>query len=731
MWRNLKISTKLLLGFGIVLFVFIVSVLVMWSYLNGVRQGSDTMANRISVELELMSDFSRMAAEVFIATSTLQYSENQGTIANYREQLAKVMVIEAAIADMVRRHPELEATAHAANVALPLARQYVENMDRVLTVIARKQTQLETLGNMGAVLSNEMSGILEVIHRQMESRFNNLASLEITEADLEELHGLASAKELSARLLESVMSLRRDAWQGIAAAQSGGGVEVLRELDGNVDEFRIQAEGIRPFFTTQEEIRVFEKLIAELASYGTALSEFIRTSVELEELHNARAPLRESLSNEIDAATDKAVANVKNISTENLENLSHALTVMFGATIFAIIVSIGIGVFIARSISKPIATIVSLAKRANEGDFTIKKTDFNYEGRDEMGSMVTALAHMIETQSTTLAQIVKISEELANGAGDLSAISEETNASMEEVKASINQVSTLSESNGSALEESNAGIEEMSAGADTVARSATDSAAFIAQTTDASNKAIQTINNVIKGMHDVDANAKESETKTRQLVSSVDNVSSFVSVITGIADQTNLLALNAAIEAARAGEVGRGFAVVAEEVRKLAEESARAAQNVNGIIKELQVGAQESIKATAEAGRLIVTNLDQADRALEELNDALAQMQKANDSIQNIAAIAEEQAASSKEMAQAIDSATKGSLELVGTVSNIQRATDETTQATEGVARQAEAMTSHAQTLAELLSMFKLGTTEAKPEPAKKLPGVKMLNAKK
>ena len=731
MWRNLKISTKLLLGFGIVLFVFIVSVLVMWSYLNGVRQGSDTMANRISVELELMSDFSRMAAEVFIATSTLQYSENQGTIANYREQLAKVMVIEAAIADMVRRHPELEATAHAANVALPLARQYVENMDRVLTVIARKQTQLETLGNMGAVLSNEMSGILEVIHRQMESRFNNLASLEITEADLEELHGLASAKELSARLLESVMSLRRDAWQGIAAAQSGGGVEVLRELDGNVDEFRIQAEGIRPFFTTQEEIRVFEKLIAELASYGTALSEFIRTSVELEELHNARAPLRESLSNEIDAATDKAVANVKNISTENLENLSHALTVMFGATIFAIIVSIGIGIFIARSISKPIATIVSLAKRANEGDFTIKKTDFNYEGRDEMGSMVTALAHMIETQSTTLAQIVKISEELANGAGDLSAISEETNASMEEVKASINQVSTLSESNGSALEESNAGIEEMSAGADTVARSATDSAAFIAQTTDASNKAIQTINNVIKGMHDVDANAKESETKTRQLVSSVDNVSSFVSVITGIADQTNLLALNAAIEAARAGEVGRGFAVVAEEVRKLAEESARAAQNVNGIIKELQVGAQESIKATAEAGRLIVTNLDQADRALEELNDALAQMQKANDSIQNIAAIAEEQAASSKEMAQAIDSATKGSLELVGTVSNIQRATDETTQATEGVARQAEAMTSHAQTLAELLSMFKLGTTEAKPEPAKKLPGVKMLNAKK
>ncbi|MCL1909398.1 MAG: methyl-accepting chemotaxis protein, partial [Kiritimatiellaeota bacterium] len=151
-------------------------------------------------------------------------------------------------------------------------------------------------------------------------------------------------------------------------------------------------------------------------------------------------------------------------------------------------------------------------------------------------------------------------------------------------------------------EQSNAGIEEMSSGADTVATSATDSAAFIAQTTDASNKAIKTVHDVIDGMRNVDKNAKQSEAKTRQLVSSVENVSSFVSVITGIADQTNLLALNAAIEAARAGEVGRGFAVVAEEVRKLAEESAHAAQNVNDIIQELQTGAQESIEATTEAG---------------------------------------------------------------------------------------------------------------------------------
>jgi len=726
-WRNLKISIKLLLGFGAVLLVFVVSIFVIRSYLHVVEEGSNTMASKISAELELISDFSRQAAEVFIATSAVQYSESQEAIANYREQLVRVGRLEAAIVDIDRRYPELVATAHAANVVLPLARQYVENMERAVAQIAKKQELLTVLTRMGQELSDTVDGMASTSHSRLASNIGDLS----TALDRSALLALESATYQACKLLSGVMSLRRDTWHAALVSQAGGGVEEMRQLAGTSRNLRQEAEAMRPFFVTAEEQRSFQQLMADFDDYDRALSDFMQACIELDRLHTVRAPLRESLSNEIDVAARKAVTNVKDISTENIRKLEQALAVMYGAAIVTIILSIAIGFFIARSISKPLNTIVGIAKRAGDGDLTVKKSDFGYDGRDEMGHLVDVLADMVEAQSTALTQVIQISEELENGAGDLSAISEETNASMEEVKASIVQVGALSESNGSALEQSNAGIEEMSAGADTVARSATDSAAFIAQTTEASNKAIQTVNSVIKGMHDVDRNAKESEAKTRQLVSSVDNVSSFVSVITGIADQTNLLALNAAIEAARAGEVGRGFAVVAEEVRKLAEESARAAQNVNGIIQELQAGAQESIKATTEAGRLIDTTLVQADHALGELNSALAQMQKANDSIQNIAAVAEEQAASSKEMAHAIDSATRGSVELAGTVSSIQRATDETTQATEGVAKQAEAMTSHAQSLTELLSMFKLESSAVKPEPAKKLPSAKMLKTKK
>jgi methyl-accepting chemotaxis protein len=209
-------------------------------------------------------------------------------------------------------------------------------------------------------------------------------------------------------------------------------------------------------------------------------------------------------------------------------------------------------------------------------------------------------------------------------------------------------------------------------------------------------------------MRDVDANAGEVAAKSNQLVTSVKNVSGFVSVITGIADQTNLLALNAAIEAARAGEVGRGFAVVAEEVRKLAEESAKAAQSVNGIIGELQTGARESMEAVAAAGVILTETLVQAEGAQKGLGGAMSGINKANDSIQSIAAVAQEQAASSKEVAMGIDGATRSTMEMVNTVSNIRTAADSTAQAAQGVAEQAEAIRARAEILAEVLSRFKL-----------------------
>ena len=693
------------MGFGLIVVLFVATVFVMRSYVSVVEEGSVTLADKVSKMLRLSTVYNIHVNEIFMAMRAAQYRESQESIKAFKDDVEKTKSVEQQIIELNKKYPELPGAANAVSKLLPQARLYVEHAERTFAQISKKQDLLNGFLKAG----NDMSTIAETMHKSIYNKLKNNIGRLYAGADQTEAQNMADAMALCANIVESIMASRRNAWRSFAHANAGGSLDEVKALSGEAKVIQDQAATLRPLLANSpEEAKELEQLLSNLKSYEDYLSKIAATYVELVEIHSARAPVLDSFNKECNTTNDLSVSRVEDVSKENIENLNTATFVMWALTIASAIFALIIALFISRSISSPLNRIVKLAKRAGEGDLTVRKADFGYDGMDEMGSMVAALAEMIDSQSSTMNGIVKIAEDLAGGASNLSAISEETNASMEEIKASITQAKDLSEANGAALEESNAGVEEMSAGADTVARSATDSAAFISQTTDASNTAIETVRGVISGMRDVDKNSKVSEGKIQQLVSSVENVSSFVSVITGIADQTNLLALNAAIEAARAGEVGRGFAVVAEEVRKLAEESARAAQNVNGIIKELQTGAQESIKATTEAGALLASTLTHAEEALGDLNGAMDQINKANDSIQNIAAIAEEQAASSKEVAQAIDNATKASVNIVGTISSIHNATDETAQATEGVAKHAELMTTYSSTLSELLSKFKL-----------------------
>lgn len=374
-------------------------------------------------------------------------------------------------------------------------------------------------------------------------------------------------------------------------------------------------------------------------------------------------------------------------------------------------------VLIFLTILKKLSTLKTLDNKLKElasagGDLTKR---IPISGKDEIASLAGAFNDFLESLRKIIVRANLVVDDVLGNAENLSAISEETNAAMEEVKASIDHTATLSEDNSAALQQCNSGVEEMSAGADMVARSATESAAFISHTTSASHHAIESMAGVIDGMNTVNESSRLNEEKMGQLVGAVEKISSFVSVITGIADQTNLLALNAAIEAARAGDAGRGFAVVAEEVRKLAEESARAARNVNEIIGVLEMSAKESIDTAITSGKLLTETLSQAAKAQSELNGALQQMDKANESIQNIASVAGEQAISSKEMAKAIDSATQTTVAVVQTLSNIRHSGEETAQAAQGVAEQSQELTRHVQELEDVLSRFKVEESSKAP----------------
>jgi len=123
------------------------------------------MGNRIAPSLEMVTAYNTQAYEVFMSVRAVQYRESQEAIANFRAQLAEVMRVENAVAEMHGRYPELLATAHVARVLTPIKREYVGILERTLAQIERKQTQLEALRNVGQALSIDIAELMELLRR--------------------------------------------------------------------------------------------------------------------------------------------------------------------------------------------------------------------------------------------------------------------------------------------------------------------------------------------------------------------------------------------------------------------------------------------------------------------------------------------------------------------------------------------------------------------------------------
>ena len=722
MLRKLKIAAKLGVGFGLVLALFGAAVFLSWVSISAVQKEIGFL-QQISKSLDLANRTTGTVSWIRAGIRDLKYSESEEDIKALQDRIAELQGRIASIKQLYAEQPRLSALAGASDMERAL-KNGMTNLDRLVNLLRRKQNAInrldEDIVNFQASFKEVTDLQYKLTYAEINEIVRNLVSsvgssalMNLTSGLKRDVYRIKTADEMTAQLLTV-------AWQ-CEKGMMNDDLEILNnvtELIEKLDKFVADyakttqvAEVKEKLNSLQEEFQVFKSSFADvLTAYqetGPLFQAFLEDALTLDGI--------------ADTMTNAGVQGLTEVSESSYESLAGAVLLMIALAGAAIIIGLAIAFLIARSISKPLSRVVELANNARDGDMSIIRDDFNYKGKDELNQLGDALSEMFRSLRTAIREIHDNADASTAKASTMHDDASANLKGAEDVRKAVTETVRLMEKNSNSLQESNAGTEEMSAASMTSAQAATDCAEFIANVTQAADKAAQTVQDAISDMTVLKEKTDESGEKLQGLVDAVDKISEFIGVITSIADQTNLLALNAAIEAARAGEAGRGFAVVAESVRKLAEESGRAAENVKGLMGALQDGAKNTKAASDETAGLLVRTVEKANGARDSLNDAMGEIDKANDRIQNIAAVAQEQAASSREIAQGIDGVTKATSEILENLEGIKTSMDETAAVAERAAKISDEQTQLAQDLRDSLAMFKIGEKQEKPDKNSKL----------
>ncbi|BET68501.1 methyl-accepting chemotaxis protein [Opitutales bacterium ASA1] len=336
-------------------------------------------------------------------------------------------------------------------------------------------------------------------------------------------------------------------------------------------------------------------------------------------LYAAIDPISEKITELIDLQL--RVAAAENAAAE--ARYSRTQKAIFALVGLATLISIALGTWRARAITRPLDKAVGFAQKVAAGDLT---SSLNIDSRDEIGQLAQAMNTMASSLREAVTQIARNAQALGASSTELSAVSTQVRTNAEATSGQADSVASAAEQVSKSVATVATAAEEMTASIREIAQQAGEASKVAGRASEAATRANHTIT---------------------RLGSSSAEIGAVIKAITSIAEQTNLLALNATIEAARAGEAGKGFAVVASEVKELARQTAAATEDIRSRVQSIQGDSGAAVDA------------------IGEITEVIAQIDRYQSVI---ASSVEEQAATMNEISNNSSEAARGSAEIASSI---------------------------------------------------------------
>jgi len=420
--------------------------------------------------------------------------------------------------------------------------------------------------------------------------------------------------------------------------------------------------------------------LTQLATYLDAAKLVHESSRRAEYLRNEGmdvvGPKIAATVNSLRAELEKSATALEDAA---IKSASQATTMLIVGSLIASVIGVLSAFLIARTVLKPLRTVIDRLRDIAEGEADLTKR-VDETRKDELGELGKWFNVFVKNMQQILTDVRGASNQVAAAATEIAASSEEMARGMEQQSGQVTQI-------GSAVAEMSSSVIEVAKKSSQASEQATKAGQ---QATEGGSVVEQTV----VGMQAINEAVSAGAVSVTELGKRGEQIGEIIKVINDIADQTNLLALNAAIEAARAGEHGRGFAVVADEVRKLAERTTKATEEVAGSIRAIQDETRTAVEGMTTGTQQVEVGVEKANAAGVTLKGIVASANEVASMIQSIAAASEQQSSASEQISRSLES-----------ISSVTR------EATAGASQAAQASTelsSKAEQLRSMVARFKL-----------------------